>query len=242
MLVGHVAVGLAGKRVAPQVSLGTLVLATLLSDLLWCVFLIAGIEHTEIVRRGTRLMNSSVVSQIAFSHGLVPDLLWGALLAAAVFAFSRNGKAACLVGAAVVSHWVLDFASHNPDMPLAPGLRQVFGLGLWNSIPATLVVEGGLWALSIGLYLRATKSRSRLSPYAFWGGVILLTLAWYNNIAGPPPSSGMRTAAISSLIFFSLVVLWAYWLDHWTKPERHPLPDGRRSVSGFMTNKNLTQN
>ena len=42
--------------------------------------------------------------------------------------------------ALVLSHWVLDFASHRPDMPLWPGGPKV-GLGLWYSLPATLVVE-----------------------------------------------------------------------------------------------------
>jgi hypothetical protein len=218
MLVGHVAVGLAGKRMAPQISLGTLVLAALLADLLWCVFLIGGIEHVEIVHRGTKLMNSTVVSRIAFSHGLAPDLIWAALLAAVLFARSRNWRGLWIVSAAVVSHWVLDCATHNPDMPLAPGLQTVFGLGLWNSLPATLVVEGGLWALGIVIYLRAAKARSRISAYAFWGGAVLWTLAWYNNIAGPPPASDMRAAAISSLIFFGLVVLWAYWMDRLRQP------------------------
>jgi hypothetical protein len=37
MFVGHFAVGLAAKRVAPAVSLGTLVLAAMLADLLWCL-------------------------------------------------------------------------------------------------------------------------------------------------------------------------------------------------------------
>jgi hypothetical protein len=34
MLVGHIAVGLAAKRITPRVSLGTTVLAALLPDLL----------------------------------------------------------------------------------------------------------------------------------------------------------------------------------------------------------------
>ena len=45
MFVGHFAVGLGAKRIAPQVSLGTLVLAAMLADLLWCVFMLAGLEH-----------------------------------------------------------------------------------------------------------------------------------------------------------------------------------------------------
>jgi len=218
MLVGHVAVGLAGKRLAPQVSLGAMVLAALLADLLWCAFLIAGIEHVEIVRRGARLMDSTVVSQIGWSHGLAAGLAWAVLLAGVIFAKIRNRKAALLAGAAVVSHWVLDFVSHNPDMPLFPGSGPLFGLGLWNSIPVTLVVEGGIWIVSIALYLRATKTTGRTAAYVFWGGVILWTLAWYNNIAGPPPPSNMRAAATSSLIFFGLIVLWANWMERLRKP------------------------
>ena len=37
MLVGHFAVGLAGKRVEAIISLGTLVLASRMADLLWFV-------------------------------------------------------------------------------------------------------------------------------------------------------------------------------------------------------------
>jgi hypothetical protein len=224
MLVGHVAVGLAGKRIVPQVSLGLLVLAGVWADLLWCGFLIAGIEHVEIARRGARLMDSTVISQIGYSHGLTADLLWAVLLAALCFATSRNWKGALLIGAAVVSHWVLDVASHNPDMPLVPRSGPVFGLGLWNSIPATLLVEGGFWAVCIALYLRATKARRRIGLYAFWGGAILWTLAWYNNIAGPAPGPDMRSAAIGSLIFFGLIVLWACWIERLRTPDTDPRP------------------
>jgi hypothetical protein len=45
----------------------------------------------------------------------------------------------------------------------------------------------------------------------FWVGVVLLTLIWYNNIAGPPPPP--RTAPIGSLIMFSLTVSWAYGVN-----------------------------
>ena len=40
----------------------------------------------------------------------------------------------------------------------------------------------------------------------------LLTLVWYNNIAGPPPPNP-RTAPVFSLGYFSLVVAWAYWMN-----------------------------
>jgi hypothetical protein len=47
MLVGHFAVGLSAKRIEPTISLGTLVLASMIADFLGCIFTIAGIEHVQ---------------------------------------------------------------------------------------------------------------------------------------------------------------------------------------------------
>ena len=49
MFVGHVGVGFAAKRIAPQVSLGSLFLAVQFADGLWPILLLAGIEHVRIV-------------------------------------------------------------------------------------------------------------------------------------------------------------------------------------------------
>jgi LexA-binding, inner membrane-associated putative hydrolase len=211
MLVGHIAVGLAAKRITPRVSLGTTVLAAVLPDLLWCVFLMAGIEHVEI-KPGRGAVNYLGASDIAFSHSLLMDAAWGALLAAAYFFARHYARGAWMLFAAVLSHWLLDFVAHRPDMALAPGIHQYFGLGLWNSVAATVIVEGGMWLLAIIVYVRATRPKSRTGVYAFWIVVVLLTLAWLGNIAGPPPRSP-RAMAASSLIFFSCVVAWAYWIN-----------------------------
>ena len=113
--------------------------------------------------------------------------------------------------AAVLSHALLDFVAWA-NFPLAPGIHRYFGLGLWTSVSATVLVEGGLWLLAIILYLRGTHAKGRAGIYAFWIVIAFLTLAWYRNIAGPPPPNP-RTMAVSSLIFFSLIVAWAYWMN-----------------------------
>ncbi|MGA2575851.1 MAG: metal-dependent hydrolase [Bryobacteraceae bacterium] len=216
MLVGHIAVGLAAKRITPRVSLGTTVLAALLPDLLWCIFLLAGIERVEL-KPGRGAVNYFGASDIAFSHSLLMDAAWGALFATAYFFARHYARGAWMLFAAVMSHWLLDFVAHNADMALAPGVHRWFGLGLWNSVAATVVVEGGMWLFAIVLYVRATRAKSRRGVYAFWIGIVILTLAWHSNIAGPPPPS-VRAMAVTSLIFFSLVVAWAYWMNRLRAP------------------------
>lgn len=97
-------------------------------------------------------------------------------------------------------------------MPIAPGLAMRMGFGLWTSIPATIIVEGGFWVIGLTLYLRATRAKNRASVLVFWIVAGILTLAWYNNIAGPPPPDP-HTAPIQSLVFFSLLVGWANWMN-----------------------------
>jgi hypothetical protein len=49
MFIGHFAVGLASKKLAPQTNLAWLLAAPLFLDLLWPIFLIAGIEQAHII-------------------------------------------------------------------------------------------------------------------------------------------------------------------------------------------------
>jgi membrane-bound metal-dependent hydrolase YbcI (DUF457 family) len=211
MLAGHFAVGLVAKRVAPAASAGTLVLASMMPDLLWCIFMIAGIEHVQF-KPGIGAANYFGASDIAWSHSLLMDGLWAGLLAAAYFLKRRNQRGAWVIFGAVLSHWLLDLISHRPDMPLSPGLNRYFGLGLWDSIPAAVTVEGGFWLLAVILYARATHARKRTGVYAYWIVAAILTLLWYNNLAGPPPGDP-HTAPVASFLFFSLAVAWANWMN-----------------------------
>jgi hypothetical protein len=211
MFVGHFAVGLAAKRAAPDISLGTLVFAAMLADLLWCLFLIGGVEHVEF-GQAMGAANYFHATNIAFSHSLLLDALWAALLAAAYLLRHRSTRSSWILFAAVLSHWPLDWIAHRPDMPLAPGAHTYFGLGLWTSIPATVLLEGGFWLLAVILYARATRHKGRTGIYAYWVVIVLLTLAWYGNISGPPPRDP-HAAPYISLTLFSLAVAWAYWMN-----------------------------
>lgn len=212
MLVGHFGLGLAAKRIEPSLSLGTLIFAAMLADVLAFILVAAGIERFRIVDNVQR--NRFFGENILYSHSLLMDILWAALLAGTYLLWRRHSRTAWILFAAVVSHWVLDAISHRPDMRFGPGIPGAVGLGLWNSIPATLIVEGGIWLLAIILYVRATHAIARSGIYAFWIGVALLTLAWLANISAPPSSQGSAIAtALPSLVFFGLAIAWAYWMN-----------------------------
>ncbi len=209
MLTGHLAVGLAGKRIEPNISLGTWITAALLADMVAFVLMMAGRERFLPV---PGVATNGMLGEIRYSHSLLMDAVWAGLFAAGFYLWRRSLRGALLVAAAVLSHWVLDVISHRPDMALAPGAKPLLGLGLWNSIPATLAVEGGVWAAAILLYARATSSKSWVAVLAFWLGIALFTGSWIGNIMAGVDPKPVR-AGVNGLIFFSLMIAWSFWMN-----------------------------
>jgi hypothetical protein len=216
MLVGHFAVALAAKKAEPRLSLGTYVLAAMLADLVLVVLWMGSIEQVEITS-GVGAAEYYHAIDIGWSHSLVTGVAAGALAALLTLALQQGNRAATLVGIAVISHWVLDAASHPPDMPLVPHGQTLVGLGLWTSLPLTLLVEGSLWLVTLGIYSVSFPARSKAGLHGFWGVTALLTLVWYNNVAGAAPPDP-KSAPAASLVLFLLVVAWAYWIDGRRRP------------------------
>ena len=213
MFVGHLAVALAAKPRVPRVQLGWLMAAACLLDLLWPLFLLAGLETVSIVP-GTTPINPLVFDSYPWSHSLLFTVGWGLVFAAAL-AGTRviEGRAAFwTIVALVTSHWVLDWVSHLPDLPLWPGASSPkLGLGLWRSLRATFVVEGLLWVAGLALYLRQCPPRGRAGQVAFWSLVVVCTVMWVGGPFGPPPGSP-RELAYFALVGW-LVPAWAALAD-----------------------------
>ena len=129
----------------------------------------------------------------AWSHSLVMDVVWGALLAAAYFLTRRYGRGAWVLFAVVLSHWVLDWASHRPDMPLVPGLHRYpvpeAPHGLDVARLGLLIVEGGLWMIGIILYLRATHTRRFAGHLVLWTFIVVFTALWLLSFNGAAPQA-----------------------------------------------------
>jgi membrane-bound metal-dependent hydrolase YbcI (DUF457 family) len=209
MFIAQFGVAMAARRVAPRPSLGTLVLAAMLVDGVWPIFLLLGWEQVEIVP-GITTVTPLLFTSYPYTHSLLFGGLWAALLAGPYYALRRDRRGALWLAALVLSHWVLDFVAHRPDLPLWPGGAK-FGLGLWNRLPATLAVEFGLFGAGVWLYAGATRARDRVGAVAFWILVLTLAVIYLAAVFGPPPPS-VQVLAISGLLGW-LFVAWAYWID-----------------------------
>lgn len=213
MFLGHFALAMAAKKVAPKASLGTLVLSAQFADCLWPVLLLLGIEQVRIAPGTTQVTPFDFVSY-PISHSLLMQLVWGLLLGTIYFLWRKDFHTAAVVGALLPTHWLLDYFSHRPDMPLWPGGPKV-GLGMWNSLPLTLVVEYGLFLFGATLYLKATRSKGGWS-YGFLSFVGFLVGIYTSSLFGPPPSS-VRVVAFSALALW-LTIPWAAWGDRQREP------------------------
>ena len=211
MFIGHFGLAFAAKRAAPRLSLGTAFLAAQWVDLAWPTFLLLGWETVRI-RPGATTVTPLVFEHYPLTHSLLAAIGWGLLLAAAHALVRRDRRSALVVALLVVSHWLLDAIVHVPDLPLAPGGDARIGLGLWNSVPATLAIELTLFAAGAWLYARATWARmDKVGRWAFGGLVAFLLIIHAGNLLGPPPSSAAAIAWVGQAQW--LLVAWAYWVD-----------------------------
>jgi hypothetical protein len=192
-----------------------------LVDLIWPVLLLAGVEHVRIAP-GITAFTPLDFYDYPITHSLVGGGAWALLFAGCWLAARRVPRTALLLGAGVLSHWLLDVLSHRPDMPVLPH-GPYLGLGLWNSVPATLLVELSMFTAGVALYVRRT-ARRRASLWAF---VAFLLIVYFAAAFGPPPPDS-RTLAWSGLALWLLVPA-AWWID---RPAlRRDGPEGERGGS-----------
>ncbi len=212
MFIGHFAVGFACKAAAPKPSLGTYLVAGQLLDILWPVFLLLGWETVKVVP-GITAVTPLDLEYYPWSHSLAMALVWSLLMTVGYGAWRKDWRGATFLGLAVFSHWVLDWITHRPDLQLYPGGATKVGLGLWYSLPGTLVVEVGLFAVGAWLYTRAAPARDARGRWVWWALVAALLVFYCAAIFGPPPPPNTTVLAISSEVLIWLLVAWGAWAD-----------------------------
>ena len=216
MFIGHFGVGLALRRADKTLSLGLLFIAVQLSDVIYGVTLLTGVEKISIVA-GTNPLTSAEYIFFPYSHSLVATLLLAGLVAliflVAPFKSSLpKGKTALVMAAAVLSHFILDAIVHNPEIDLLGNGVYKIGLGLWNYPFASYVVEALLLITGLWIYLRTTKSTTFGGKYGLPILSAILLIMNAVNTFGLYPTNTENFAMTMLAVYLGTIVV-AFWLD-----------------------------
>ena len=205
MLAGHYSAAFLAKTIEPRLPLWGLAIAVQLVDVLWALFVLLGIEHLRV--DPSLPSNPLDLYDMPYTHSLVGALAWAALAAGAVFVARRAWLEALVVGAAVASHWLLDWLVHRPDLLLWSGSAK-HGLALWNLPAIGLALELLLLIASAGLWLRTRRVIGGERRRAV---VLVSTLVAVQIVftVGPPPL-GPTAVVILALALFGAVA-WGAW-------------------------------
>ena len=156
----HAGVGLAAKRIAPNVPVWILVVSAYAIDIIFGVFWALGIEHTP---------DSGVATASPYSHGLFMALIWSLLAGLIARRISRSDRTGTIIGLMVFSHWIVDFISHpmtavfpeDTPLPLFFDGSPTVGLGVWSTQLGVSIGEYGSLVLGLVIYLLTLRKLRR---------------------------------------------------------------------------------
>lgn len=217
MFIGHFAPAFAAAAISPRApKLGTLFVAAQLVD--WAFFALAavGIEKMRVDPNATVMVPFDLY-HMPYTHSLLATGLWAVAFALFIRFRDKDSGAAFLAALVVVSHWLLDFLTHRPDLTITGG-DQAYGLGLWNypfiAIPFEL-------AITIGAFVWYVKrTRGPIAPPLVLMSVLLAFQAinWF----GPAPEAANMALYLQALAAFAIATLFARWVgnNRWHKHAR----------------------
>jgi hypothetical protein len=140
--IDHAATALLVKRRFPSVGMAPLLISVQAMELAWVGLNYLGVEQT-VTEDQVRSVADIHLSSMPYSHSVGTAVV--AALAAWIVLEKGLGRAALgrAVGLGIVSHLVLDLATHSRDIALWPGWSTPkLGLGLYDHAPlAAFVVE-----------------------------------------------------------------------------------------------------
>ena len=201
--VDHSATALLIKRRFPSVSMPPLLVSVQAMELAWVALNYVGIERTT-TAPVVRTVADIHLTYIPYSHS-VATVTAAALV---VWWIIERGLGRPALGRAVaigiVSHLVLDIATHAPDIALWPGSPFArLGLGLYSSAPSVaFVVELAYGALCWWIY---RGSRALLA--VILAGNLADTSFFFAGIPGPEHFLAGHPMLVVTLIFVQIVTM-----------------------------------
>ncbi|MEO0461707.1 MAG: hypothetical protein AAF127_01150 [Pseudomonadota bacterium] len=207
MFIGHFAPAFVAASLGPRApKLGTVFVAAQLVDWAFFGLAIVGVEKVGIEPGITKMVPLDLY-YYPFTHSLAGSAIWALGFALVVTLWQRNANAGLLAGVVVLSHWILDWVAHRPDLTIAGGEAR-YGLGLWNHPEILIPLEVGITLAAFFFYLR--RSRGPVGPPMVLIGTLLLFQAinWF----GPEPDGVTLLFLIQPLIAFGVLTAIAAWV------------------------------
>ena len=200
--VDHAATALLFKRRYPTVPITSILISVQAMELAWIGLNYLGIEHTA-TNDTVRSVADIHLAYMPYSHS-VGTAVGAALLAWLIiekgFGRALLGRA---VGLGIVSHLILDLATHGHDIVLWPGLATPkLGLGLYAAAPlAAFFVE-----LVYGVFCwYVYRGGPGLLAFIIIGNILNLSIL-SPDIPGPEQSLAGRPLLVVTFIFVQIVV------------------------------------
>jgi hypothetical protein len=207
MFIGHFAPAFVAAAVSPQnPRLGTMFVAAQLVD--WAFFALAlvGVENMRIDPAASVMVPFDLYD-MPYTHSLIGAAIWAAACLGVVAIHQRNVMVGVLAGLVVLSHWLLDWVVHVPDLTL-DGTPPKFGLGLWDYPWVAMPLELALTVGAFAFYVKRTRGPA--GPPAVLLGVLLLLqiVNWF----APHPAAAGPFLYLQALFAFGILTGLAVWV------------------------------
>lgn len=212
MFIGHFGLSFAAKKIAPKVSLATLFLATQLVDIIWPILVMMKIEKVIITPGYTKVSAFDFI-YYPYTHSLFMGLVWGIVTAVIYALIKKDNRGAIVVGLCVLSHWFFDLIVHRADLPISPFSDYKVGLGTWNNVAATLIIESAIFFGGLWIYNSITIAKNKIGKWGLWALSAILVLVTISNTFSPTPAEVSTTLLSSSLVLMIILIFVAGWID-----------------------------
>ncbi|MGH8371566.1 MAG: hypothetical protein ACRETO_02385 [Gammaproteobacteria bacterium] len=213
MFVGHYGVAFAARRIEKRIPLWLFFVAVQFVDILWCAFILLGIEKVRIVP-GITAANPLDFYYFPYTHSLIGSIGWAGAAFVLYRVYQRykgSPKPALILAAAVLSHWFLDLIVHARDLDIINENFKV-GFGLWNYPLIELILELAILFGGLAYYLKGNNTLSKTRKIGMVIFAVLMAAIQLMNAFGPLPTS-ITVIGIAGLVMYGILALAAFFLE-----------------------------
>lgn len=210
MFVGHYSVALAAAADPRAPRLPVLIAASQLVDIGFFTLMLAGVEHMRL-EPGATAMNPLDLYFMPYTHSLLGAAAWALGFGLLVGAVIRSRVGGLVAGVVVISHWLLDFVTHRPDLGLLGNSDKV-GLGLWNHPLIAMPLELALLGIGFAVHARATRPRRPSGSWSLWALALVLLAMQAIDWFGPKPARIDAALPLQALAAYGVAMALAWWV------------------------------